>query len=103
MSDEEYAFYEISCSVCHQYGSSVDYRREFLVQSLSEGCHFCEILRRCQQRFASHCKLMQICFQGRGSDKQICFREDFSRDECKDVHVQLYSIGLSFILIQRNG
>lgn len=114
VSNEEFSFYEICCPACREFGSTEvirreEYhrekhfripRREIKISNLREDCGFCNILRKCQQGFAPRCRLIKICFQGDTSDKQLCFRESVENDKCRDIHVQLYSIGRSVISLE---
>jgi hypothetical protein len=95
LSDRKYAFAKISCQSCYLNPNFQISGVGFHVENLSEDCDFCGILRTCQQHFANDCKFMTYQFRRGENDIQICFRDDLSKDHCKDIHIQLYSKGLS--------
>jgi len=93
-----YAANQMCCSVCLPPEKWRYLGHELLVENLNADCNFCRILRKCQQRFGKDFEWMVLNTLECRTDIQICFRND-PRAGCQDTHVQLYSKGLSSMLI----
>ena len=105
LSDAEYALLEMSCSACRLDRDRWGFHRQdhlglVLFDNLNKDCHFCEILRKCNQHFENGSAYLKLHSRRSRNDVQIWFQDNGGSSR-RGVHVQLYSKGLSFISIEK--